>query len=61
MDVDATPADATPAADTSVEGGELKEESFYRSKEREELEALVDPSIKADFGASQTGLYELVG
>ncbi|KZV70522.1 cysteine proteinase [Peniophora sp. CONT] len=49
---------AAPAAE--AEGGELKEESFYRDQERKELEGLVDPAIKADFGASQTGLYDLV-
>ncbi|KAI0028729.1 hypothetical protein K488DRAFT_80533 [Vararia minispora EC-137] len=55
MDIDLAPAEVTDA-----QGGELNEESFYREKERTELEALVDTSVKADFGASQTGLYDLV-
>ena len=42
-------------------GGELRPEEWYREKEKAELEALVDPSIKSDTGASQTGLYELAG
>jgi ubiquitin carboxyl-terminal hydrolase 14 len=56
MDID-TPVEQSE----SVAGGALKDEWVYRSQERAELEALVDPSIKADFGASQTGLYDLVG
>ena len=43
------------------DGGELRPEEWYREKEKAELEALVDPSIKSDTGASQTGLYELAG
>ena len=42
-------------------GGELRPEEWYRDQEIAELEALVDPSIKGDIGASQTGLYDLVG
>jgi len=42
-------------------GGELRPEEWYREQEKAELEALVDPSIKGDIGASQTGLYDLVG
>lgn len=41
--------------------GDLEDESVYRTKELTELEALVDPELKADFGCSVTGLYELVG
>lgn len=51
MDVDKKPE----------EGGDLDEESVYRKKELEELEALTSPDVKADVGASPTGLYELVG
>ncbi|KAF8836234.1 cysteine proteinase [Paxillus ammoniavirescens] len=40
--------------------GDLEDESVYRTKELTELEALVDPGLKADFGCSVTGLYELV-
>lgn len=70
-------ADAGPAteADTEVPGpedvrmtesepeagGELRPEEWYREQEKAELEALVDPSIKGDIGASQTGVYDLVG
>jgi ubiquitin carboxyl-terminal hydrolase 14 len=41
-------------------GGELRPEEWYREQEKAELEALVDPSIKGDIGANQTGLYDLV-
>jgi len=41
-------------------GGELRPEEWYREQEKAELEALVDPSIKGDIGATQTGLYDLV-
>lgn len=51
MDVDKKPED----------GGDLQDESVYRKKELEELEALISPDIKVDTGASPTGLYELVG
>ncbi|KAN0141942.1 hypothetical protein V8E53_000404 [Lactarius tabidus] len=39
---------------------ELRPEEWYREQETTELSALVDPSIKSDIGASQTGLYDLV-
>jgi len=42
------------------EGGDLEDESVYRKKELEELEALINPDVKADIGASPTGLYELI-
>ena len=42
-------------------GEELQPEEWYREREKTELEALIDPSIAADVGASQTGLYDLVG
>lgn len=48
-----------PAAPSTT--GELEDESVYRTRELNELEALVDPELKADFGCSLTGLYELVG
>lgn len=51
MDVDKKPE----------EGGDLEDESVYRKKELEELEGLISPDVKADIGASSTGLYELVG
>ena len=48
------------AAEQPAAGDELQPEEWYREREKTELEALVDPSIKADIGASQTGLYDLV-
>ena len=51
MDVDKKPE----------EGGDLEDESVYRKKELEELEGLISPDVKADIGASPTGLYELIG
>jgi ubiquitin carboxyl-terminal hydrolase 14 len=48
-----------PAAEQSA-GDELHPEEWYREREKTELEALIDPSIVADVGASQTGLYDLV-
>lgn len=50
-----------PAAEQSTAGVELQPEEWYREREKIELETLIDPSIKADIGASQTGLYDLVG
>jgi len=50
-----------PTAASSGTPGELEEESVYRSRELTELEGLVDPSLKDDFGCSLTGLYDLVG
>jgi len=50
-----------PAAEQPAPGDELQPEEWYREREKTELEALIDPSIKADIGASQTGLYDLVG
>jgi len=50
-----------PPAEQPPTGDELQPEERYREREKTELEALIDPSIKADIGASQTGLYDLVG
>ncbi|EKM52645.1 uncharacterized protein PHACADRAFT_261216 [Phanerochaete carnosa HHB-10118-sp] len=63
-DVEMRDADAGAPA----EGGEapaqpeveLQDEGVYRAKEREELEALVHPDLKADIGCSVHGLYELI-
>ena len=65
----AAPSDSTPPAEGATmdvdrkpeEGGDLEDESVYRKKELEELEGLISPDVKADIGASPTGLYELVG
>jgi ubiquitin carboxyl-terminal hydrolase 14 len=51
MDVDKKPE----------EGGDLEDEPVYRKKELEELDGLISPDVKADVGASPTGLYELIG
>ena len=57
-----TPEGGTMDVDTKPEeGGDLEDESVYRKKELEELEGLISPDVKADIGASPTGLYELVG
>ncbi|KIO05881.1 hypothetical protein M404DRAFT_15289 [Pisolithus tinctorius Marx 270] len=65
-----TPAPSTSQSDMNVDEpqasvstaapGELEEEDVYRSRELTELEGLVDPSLKEDFGCSVTGLYDLV-
>ena len=52
---------AAPSATAPSATGELEDESVYRARELSELEALVDPELKADFGCSVTGLYDLVG
>jgi ubiquitin carboxyl-terminal hydrolase 14 len=49
-----------PAAEQSA-GDELHPEEWYREREKTELKALIGPSIAADVGASQTGLYDLIG
>lgn len=41
--------------------GELEDESVYRGKEEKALAELADPDLRQDIGASQTGLYDLVG
>jgi ubiquitin carboxyl-terminal hydrolase 14 len=43
------------------QGGELQDESVYRAKEAEELNAVIHADLKSDIGSSPTGLYELVG
>ncbi|KAI0277826.1 cysteine proteinase [Russula aff. rugulosa BPL654] len=53
-------SEPAPAAEQPAPGDELQPEEWYREREKTELEALIDPSVKADIGASQTGLYDLV-
>lgn len=67
-DGDVNMTDAGPSAEgegqgkgKAVVGGELEDESVYREKEAKELAELVDTDLKKDIGASQTGLYDLVG
>jgi len=62
--LDSTSAAGGPEMDVDTkpeEGGDPEDESVYRKKELEELEGLISPDVKADIGASPTGLYELVG
>jgi len=56
VDVDMT----NEERETEEAGARLLDETVYREKERTELEALIDPNVKEDVGASPTGLYELV-
>lgn len=46
---------------TSIPVGELEDENFIREKEKKVLEATINPVLKADIGASISGLYELCG
>lgn len=57
----AQPAASDESKGKEVAGGELLDEPVYREKEQKELEALIDPSLKADTGSSVSGLYDLVG
>ncbi|KAF8525714.1 hypothetical protein JB92DRAFT_3081660 [Gautieria morchelliformis] len=63
-------AEDVPMADAREEGkgkgkaeepaaGELEDEAVLRERESKEFEALIDPELKADIGASVTGLFEL--
>lgn len=65
-DGDVAMADAGPSSAEQDKGkatveGELEDESVYRGREEKELAGLADPDLKKDIGASQTGLYDLVG
>jgi len=42
-----------------LQPGDLPDEKETRTKEAEELRALVDPTLKEDIGANVTGVYEL--
>jgi ubiquitin carboxyl-terminal hydrolase 14 len=62
MPVDASvPAGAVEEKGKAVAGGELEDESAYRTRELSELEALVAEDVRHDMGCSVTGLYDLVG
>lgn len=52
MDVDAN----APVTETTA-----AVEPSIRVKEKEELEGLLDPSLKADIGCNATAMYELIG
>ncbi|KAF5376058.1 hypothetical protein D9615_007696 [Tricholomella constricta] len=58
--VDAPTGEATLEKGKQIAGAELEDESVYRTKEREELEALISEDVKHDTGASVSGLYDLV-
>jgi ubiquitin carboxyl-terminal hydrolase 14 len=65
-DGDVTMTDVSAAAEGQDKGkgvvaGELEDESVYREREVKELAELVDAGVRKDIGASQTGLYDLVG
>ncbi|TFY80689.1 hypothetical protein EWM64_g3328 [Hericium alpestre] len=66
METDAEPnAEAGASEDAATQGERLLGESVTtetekRENERKELIALVDPHIRDDTGASETGLYDLV-
>lgn len=62
--MEADPAGSTDAQkddDKAPPPDILEDESTYREKELAELEALINPDLKEDIGASVTGMYELVG
>lgn len=58
--VEAPTNEATLEKGKTLAGGELEEESVYRTRERQELEALISNDVKHDIGASISGLYDLV-
>lgn len=60
----ATPApagDDVPMVDAVVPGGALEDENVLRERERTTLDGLVHADLRADTGASVSGLYELAG
>jgi len=46
-------------ADTTLAAGELEDENVIREREKKEFEATIDSELKADIGASVSGLFEL--
>ncbi|KAG6911096.1 hypothetical protein DXG01_004611 [Tephrocybe rancida] len=58
--VDAPTTEAVVEKGKPIAGAELEDESVYRAREKEELDALVSEEVKRDLGASATGLYDLV-
>ncbi|KAG5338160.1 hypothetical protein C0989_008146, partial [Termitomyces sp. Mn162] len=53
-------SDAVVEQGKTIAGGELEDESVYRTKEKEELDPLISEDVKRDVGASISGLYDLV-
>ncbi|KAG5717779.1 Ubiquitin carboxyl-terminal hydrolase 6, partial [Termitomyces sp. T112] len=53
-------SDAVVEQGKAIAGGELEDESVYRTKEKEELDPLISEEVKRDVGASISGLYDLV-
>ncbi|GJJ09334.1 hypothetical protein Clacol_003556 [Clathrus columnatus] len=45
----------------TVAAGELEDENVLREKEKKAFELTIDPDLRADTGASVTGLFELCG
>jgi ubiquitin carboxyl-terminal hydrolase 14 len=60
IEMASAPPPEVPEEQPTQAGGELEPEVNYRRRELAELEGLVSPEIKADVGASVSGLYELV-
>ncbi|KAG5653925.1 hypothetical protein H0H81_009282 [Sphagnurus paluster] len=58
--VDTPTGEATQEKGKQLATGELDDENVYRAQEKEALEALIDPEVKQDVGASIGGLYDLV-
>ncbi|KAG6866310.1 hypothetical protein C0991_005777 [Blastosporella zonata] len=58
--VDAPTTEAVIEKGKTLAVGELEDESVYRAKEKEELDALINEEVKRDIGASISGLYDLV-
>ncbi|KAG6857024.1 hypothetical protein H0H87_010697 [Tephrocybe sp. NHM501043] len=58
--VDASTIDAAVEKGKTLAVGELEDESVYRTKEKEEFDALISEEVKRDIGASNSGLYDLV-
>lgn len=53
--------DDVTMADTTLAAGELEDENVIQEREKKEFEATIDPELKADIGASVSGLFELCG
>lgn len=65
LTADEAAAAMAPAQDVKGKGKEdgaaLEPESEYRTRELEQLQAVIPAEVRNDVGSSNTGLYELVG
>ncbi|KAH8105719.1 cysteine proteinase [Phellopilus nigrolimitatus] len=61
LTADAAAASSDKGKGKGVSGAALEPENVYRARELAELQALVPADVHEDVGASETGLYELVG